>query len=112
MGKERENLLGVEKLTVNYGMVEALKAISFHVNEGEIVAMDSPRELKLQYGERSVEVEYVEKGTVKSRIFFLDKEGDKKNFHEYIDSYNVQTIHTREASLEQIFIKLTGRGLE
>ena len=32
-------MLTVEKLNVYYGMIHALKDVSFHVNEGEIVAL-------------------------------------------------------------------------
>ena len=32
-------LLDVEDLSVNYGMINALKGISFHVDKGEIVAL-------------------------------------------------------------------------
>ena len=35
-------LLEVKNLTVSYGAVEALKEASFHLNEGEIVAMIGP----------------------------------------------------------------------
>lgn len=82
------------------------------LNEGDIVAMDSPRELKLQYGERSVALEYQEDGAVRRRIYFLNKEEDRAQFHRYIDEKEVQTIHSTEATLEQIFIQLTGRGLK
>ena len=41
------------------------------INEGRIVAMDSPRALKLQYGERSVKVEYKNGTGFNSKLFFL-----------------------------------------
>ena len=81
------------------------------INDGKIVAMDCPRNLKLQYGEKSVKVEYREDGRVKSTVLFLENEGDRKAFNEIINSRDVQTVHSQEATLEQIFIKLTGRGL-
>ncbi|MDI6707406.1 MAG: ABC transporter ATP-binding protein [Bacillota bacterium] len=82
------------------------------LNEGKIVTMDSPRNLKLKYGDKSVKVEYMHNNAVNSRIFFLDDERDRKEFNELLDSREVQTIHSQEATLEQIFIKLTGRGLK
>lgn len=81
------------------------------INDGEIVALDTPRNLKLKYGEKSVRVEYLENGDVKSDIFFLDNEENRRALQTIIDSKEVQTMHTREATLEQIFMKLTGRGL-
>ncbi len=81
------------------------------INDGKIVATDSPRDLKLQYGERSVKVEYKNNGTVSSDVYFLEKEDDKKQLQEALNNKQIQTIHTQEATLEQIFMKLTGRGL-
>lgn len=81
------------------------------INEGSIVAMDSPRNLKLAYGERSVRVEYGENGRVLDQVFFLDKDDDHRLFTELVQKQKIQTIHTQEATLEQIFIQLTGRGL-
>lgn len=81
------------------------------INEGSIVAMDSPRNLKLAHGERSVRVEYGDNGRVMDQVFFLDKEEDHLLFSELVEKQKIQTIHTQEATLEQIFIQLTGRGL-
>ena len=33
------SLLNVENLEVSYGLIKAIKGISFHVEEGEIVAL-------------------------------------------------------------------------
>jgi len=81
------------------------------INDGKIVAMDSPRNLKLQYGQKSVKVEYDESGAVKSEILFLENGKDLDRFKELLNTRDIQTVHSQEATLEQIFIKLTGRGL-
>jgi len=39
---KNQHLLEIKNLSVNYGTVEALKNVSFHVNEGEIVALLGP----------------------------------------------------------------------
>lgn len=82
------------------------------INEGKIVSMDSPRNLKLQYGQKSVKLEYVKDNKVFSEILFIENDKDKKTFHDLVEFQNIQTIHSQEATLEQIFIKLTGRGLK
>lgn len=82
------------------------------INDGKIVAIDSPRNLKLQYGEKSAKVEYLQKGELKSAVFFLDNEADRKKLNAIIQEGGVQTLHSQEASLESIFIKLTGRELK
>lgn len=80
--------------------------------EGKIVAMDTPRNLKLKYGEKSVLIEYIENNQIKKKILFLDNELDRAFLNDLIKNSKIQTIHSQEASLEQIFIKLTGRGLQ
>lgn len=81
------------------------------LNEGKIVAMDTPRNLKLAYGERSVRVEFGDDGKIHEKVFFLDKTDDHKAFSSLVQTQSIQTIHSQEATLEQIFIQLTGRGL-
>ena len=93
-----------------YTAEEICDRVAF-LNEGSIVAMDSPRELKLHYGEKSVRVEYMEDGQVRSDLYFLDREEDRQNLLGLIETKEIQTLHSQEASLEQIFIRLTGRGL-
>ncbi len=97
--------------THNMHVAEELCDRVAFINEGQIVAMDSPRSLKLRYGERSVAVEYEDAGLVKRDVFFLGNDGDRKSLNEIVAGKNVQTIHSQEATLEQIFIKLTGRRL-
>lgn len=80
--------------------------------DGEIKLIDSPRNLKLQYGEKLVEVDYRSNGkTVKEKLSLVD-ENDKRRLNEIVEAGNIEMMHTKEATLEEIFIKVTGRGLE
>jgi fluoroquinolone transport system ATP-binding protein len=81
------------------------------INDGRIVALETPRKLKLQFGSRAVKVEFANDQGVDSAVFFLDNAGDRAAFTNLINREQVQTMHSQEATLEQIFIKLTGRGL-
>jgi fluoroquinolone transport system ATP-binding protein len=81
------------------------------INDGRIVAMDTPRQLKLHYGQRAVRVEAGANGRLEERVFFLDNDADRAAFSRVIEVGQVQTVHSQEATLEQIFIKLTGRRL-
>ncbi len=81
------------------------------INEGRVAAIDSPRNLKLEYGQKSVKVEYKDEDSLAGEVFFLENEKDRTEFNNLIASRNILTIHSQEATLEQIFIKLTGRGL-
>ncbi len=80
--------------------------------EGAIVAMDTPKNLKLQYGTQSVQIEYREKDQAQRAIFFMDRPEEKKRLSDLVAQYPVITLHSQEATLEQIFIKLTGKELQ
>jgi fluoroquinolone transport system ATP-binding protein len=81
--------------------------------DGGLALVDAPRELKLSHGSRSVRIEYNGKGggVKSSREFSLDGIGQNREFIEIIKSHRIETIHTQEASLEDIFIEVTGRRL-
>ena len=56
-------------------------------------------------------IEYAEDGKLKSQTFGMS--GDEKAaLQKFIGDHDVKTIHSGEPTLEEIFIKLTGRGLE
>ena len=79
--------------------------------DGTIKLIDSPRNLKLQYGERFVDVEYkTDDGTNKETLSLVE-ETDRQRLNEIINSKEIEMMHTKEATLEEIFIKVTGRGL-
>ncbi|WP_432402425.1 ABC transporter ATP-binding protein [Wukongibacter sp. M2B1] len=82
------------------------------INEGKIELIDSPRNLKLKYGEKLVKVEYREKDRLKRESFSMISDKDKKNLNNLINAGKIETMHSQEATLEEIFIKLTGRGLK
>lgn len=79
--------------------------------DGRIVAMDSPKNLKLQYGRPTVVVEYRDEGELREQKFELAN-GGKADLQRFIGEKEVATIHSGEPTLEEIFIQLTGRGLE
>jgi fluoroquinolone transport system ATP-binding protein len=79
--------------------------------DGEIKLIDAPRELKLRYGQPHVRVEHRLEGRLKRQDFPLDGLGNNAGFLELLRGDSVQTIHTQEATLEDIFIRVTGRGL-
>lgn len=79
--------------------------------DGEIKLIDSPKKLKLAYGEQLVEVEYQKNGEVAAETFSTVLEDDKKRLQDVIAKHAIQSMHTKEATLEEIFIKVTGRGL-
>lgn len=79
--------------------------------DGVLKLVDSPRNLKLQYGEKFVDIEYKEDGKSKKETLSIIKEEDKHKLNHIINNYEIELMHTKEATLEEIFIKVTGRGL-
>lgn len=79
--------------------------------DGEIKLIDSPKNLKLQYGEKLVDIEYMKDGEVLKESLSIINKDDIKKMEEVVENYEVQTMHTKEATLEEIFIKVTGREL-
>ena len=85
---------------------ELCDRIAFIV-DGELALINSPKALMLQFGERNVRVEYGEQ-PLKSSEFPLDDLGKNQDFLRLLQNEPIHTIHTREATLEDIFIKVTG----
>ena len=85
--------------------------VAFIVN-GRIEALDTPKALKLKHGKREVVVEYTDvDGSTRSRPFAMDGLGSNVEFLELLQNRRVETIHSQETTLEQIFIQLTGQEL-
>ena len=108
-----QNEKGVTVFLTTHNMFiadELCDRVAFIV-DGEIKLIDSPKSLKLQYGESAVEVEYEKNGEFIGKSFSTVDEADKKSLQDLIAKENIKTMHTKEATLEEIFIKVTGREL-
>ena len=79
--------------------------------DGRIEAIDEPRKLRLAYGRRCVKVESDDGGARSTREFSLDGLADNEVFLATLRSGRVETIHTLETSLEDVFVRVTGRRL-
>lgn len=77
------------------------------ITDGKLVEVDSPRNLKLKYGKRTVAVEYRDNGNVVKEVFTMDQIREQA-FMDLIASKNIETIHSGETTLEEIFIQVTG----
>jgi len=86
---------------------ELCDRVSFIV-DGEIKVTDKPSSLKHQYGKKAVKV-VSENGETSE--FPLGKIGENNDFLELIKTQPAK-IETLEASLEDVFIKITGKGLK
>lgn len=90
------------------GDVEQLCDQVVFITKGKIKEGSSPRELKLKYGKREVRVEYIENGLSTLKVFDMEKLGENEAFHQLLKHNHIETIHTGETSLEDIFIMVTG----
>ncbi|MFN3373951.1 MAG: ATP-binding cassette domain-containing protein [Chloroflexus sp.] len=82
------------------------------INRGKIVALDTPHNLKQQYGKRMVRAEVVgSDGKLLTREIILDRPETPAEIADLLAHQQVVTLHSEEATLEDIFIRLTGRGL-
>ncbi|CAM4338980.1 Fluoroquinolones export ATP-binding proteinc/MT2762 [Mycobacterium basiliense] len=85
------------------------------VVDGGIVASDRPAELKIARSRRLVRVEYRERrvggGGLHTADFSMDNLADDPAFQSVLREHHVETIHSREASLDDVFVEVTGRRL-
>jgi len=81
------------------------------ITEGEISIIDSPKQLKLQNGKRIVKVEYMN-GEPEQKEFDMDSIGTNSDFLNILKKNRLVSIHSEEATLDDVFIKVTGKRLD
>jgi ABC-2 type transport system ATP-binding protein len=110
--EERER--GATILLTTHDMVEADKLsdrVAF-MDRGKIVALDKPHNLKQQYGKRALKARVATgSGKLEDREVILDAPETPDAIRELFAREKVVTVHSEEATLEDIFIRITGRGL-
>jgi fluoroquinolone transport system ATP-binding protein len=82
------------------------------VVDGQIKETDSPRNLKLKYGKRTMRLEYQEDGHTVLKEFPMDGIGQNDDFLALLKTKQIETLHSGETTLEDIFIHVTGVGLK
>jgi fluoroquinolone transport system ATP-binding protein len=89
---------------------ELCDRIAFIVN-GKIEIIDSPRNLKLKYGTNQVKISYYNNSKLLEEVLDLKSLGNNQKFIQLLKENKVETIHSQEANLEDVFIQVTGRNL-
>lgn len=80
--------------------------------DGQIELIDTPKTLKVRHGRRQVRVEYANGGAgLADRTFELDDLGRNDDFIRLLQTQRIETIHSEETTLENIFIEVTGKEL-
>ena len=78
------------------------------LSEGRIVALDTPNNLKVAHGEKSLNVT-LHNG--ESLTIALDDGDAGKRLERLVSEGQVRTLHSAEATLEQVFLRIAGREL-
>jgi ABC-type multidrug transport system ATPase subunit len=104
---------GAAVLLTTHDMYEAdeLSDRVAFIDTGRILAMDAPEELKLRHGTRTVRVRSRGPAGIEEEVISLDGDGDTGLLAELVGRPEVLTIHTEEATLEDVFVAFAGRGL-
>jgi fluoroquinolone transport system ATP-binding protein len=79
--------------------------------DGRIASLAAPRALKLKFGSRTLRVEYSVADRTRHTDYPMDGLAENADFHRVLREQCVQTMHTREASLADVFARVTGRTL-
>ncbi len=109
-----ERARGATVFLTTHDMVEADKLsdrVAF-IDRGAIVALDTPHVLKQRYGQRRLRAEVAVPGGGRAvREVVLDRPETAAEMQALFSQEQVVTVHSAEATLEDIFIDITGRGL-
>lgn len=101
---------GVTTLVTTHDMKTAevvCDRVAFIV-DGKIAAIDPPDVLRQRFGRREVELRWDE---AEPRRFGLDGLADDAEFLAALRRPGLASIHSQEASLEDVFVEVTGRTL-
>jgi len=111
---KQERQRGATIFLTTHDMLEADRLsdrVAF-IDRGVIVALDTPHNLKQQYGQRRLLAQVSgADGRLEEREIVLDAPETAREVGNLFSQEKVVTMHSEEASLEDIFIQITGRGL-
>ncbi|MCR4397716.1 MAG: ABC transporter ATP-binding protein [Firmicutes bacterium] len=80
--------------------------------DGRIELVGAPSKLKIERGEHVVSVGLERDGRIVEREFPMKGLADNPGFVETLRTEKVLTIHSKEPTLEDVFIRVTGRRLQ
>jgi ABC-2 type transport system ATP-binding protein len=78
------------------------------ISAGRIVALDTPDNLKVAHGQKSLQVRL---NDGQSLTIPLDDQDAGEKINKLVTSGQIRTLHSAEATLEEVFIQMTGRRL-
>jgi ABC-2 type transport system ATP-binding protein len=81
------------------------------MHKGQLVALDTPQNLKEQFGEDNIILVYKDNNDVKTASLPLYSQDTAILIYEKLNAGHVISIHSQEATLADVFGKLTGSEL-
>jgi ABC-type multidrug transport system ATPase subunit len=81
------------------------------INAGRILVLETPEVLKLQHGTREVTLRTRTGDTVHEEVIALADPQTPDRVAAALTDPDLLTMHTREATLEDVFVEYAGRGL-
>ncbi|MGB3366544.1 MAG: ABC transporter ATP-binding protein, partial [Acidaminobacteraceae bacterium] len=90
--------------THNMTVAEQLCDRVAFINEGSLSAIDSPKNLMVEHGKPTVDIEYLDKGKIVTQKIMLKNMNTNNNFKKILENHEIITIHSQEATLEDVFI--------
>ncbi|NLO30957.1 MAG: ABC transporter ATP-binding protein [Methanosarcina mazei] len=94
--------------THNMGEADFLCDCLAIIHKGSIIAMDTPGNLKKKYGEDVLRIETITGDIYESP---LNTKSSSDIFKKLSENNQVFLVHSKEATIEDVFIKLTGEKL-
>lgn len=81
------------------------------MSNGEVIALDTPYNLKIKYGENTITAHIRDGAGERRETFRMGEPAAAQQFATLLAEGQIVTAHTDEATLEEVFIKLSGRSL-
>ena len=78
------------------------------LTDGRIVALDTPNNLKVAHGQNAVKITL---NDGQSLSIALDDQDAGKQLEQLVNNGHVRTLHSAEATLEEVFLQIAGREL-
>ncbi|MDW7738514.1 MAG: ABC transporter ATP-binding protein [Bacillota bacterium] len=88
---------------------ELCDRVAFMV-DGSIKEIDTPQSLKLKHGENKVVLEFMDSSVIAKATFEMDTLSSNSDFFNIIKTKKIISMHSKETTLDDIFIKVTGVG--
>jgi ABC-type multidrug transport system ATPase subunit len=81
------------------------------INAGKVLVEDTPEALKLKHGTRSLTIRTRGGDGVRQEVIAMDEPGAADRVTAAMADPNLLTLHSAEATLEDVFVEYAGRGL-